>query len=207
MWPTSFRRVALAALTSIALFTACGPPVTPHWQTQLEHCPTIEEIGQLQPMDQLEIRVYNNEEMSGTYELSSAGTINFPLLGTLEIRDKRCEQVAQMITTRLADGLMQQPSVTCITINAQRTSISVDGEVRNPGTIPFRQGLMLTDAIAESQGLTPRAHENLTITRKLEDGRTQAFTVPYLDIVQGLAGSPNVCLHPGDALYVSRIEI
>jgi polysaccharide export outer membrane protein len=149
----------------------------------------------------VEIRVHGQPELTGEYVISPTGTINFPLLGELEIAGQRCDEVERTLTQKLGEKHLRDPYVVCINREARRTAVTVDGQVRSPGIVEFRKGLMLTDAIAQCEGLAERAKGNaVVITRKNADGSTRSVVVPYEDIVTAQAG--NICLHPGDLIYV-----
>jgi len=181
--------------------TACGAPPTDSWVEKLRPCPTEADIGQLEPWDRFELRVYDEEQMSGKYEVSAMGTINFPRLGELEVAGKRCDEIETMVADRLRSEVLRDPSVVCVSLNMERTAVTVQGQVKSPGVIDFRKGLMLTDAIASAKGTTPRAQANsVVITRKSSDDRTMSVVVPYEDILS--AEAENVCLHPGDIVFV-----
>lgn len=192
--------VACIALVSLA-FGACGAPATPGWVEKLRPCPTEKEIGRLEPWDRFELRVYDEAEMSGLYEVSAKGTIKFPRLGEIEVAGKRCDEIETLIADRLASDVLRNPSVVCVSKTMERTVVTVQGQVKSPGVVDFRKGLMLTDAIASSKGTTPRAQGNsVVITRKSADDRTVSVVVPYEDILS--AQAENVCLHPGDIVFV-----
>ena len=187
-------------VSSVALM-ACGPATTQNWQSRVMTCPTSAELGRFSPWDRLEIRVYGEPELSGEYEVSPKGTISFPRLGELNVEGLRCDELERTITDALKESYLRDPSVTCINKEVSKTAVTVDGQVKTPGIVDFRPGLMITDVIAQSGGLTTRALGNsVVITRKLDSGSTESLTVPYLDILS--AKEPNICLHPADLIYV-----
>ena len=187
-------------VSSVALM-ACGPAATQNWQSRVTTCPTSAELGRFSPWDRLEIRVYGEPELSGEYEVSPKGTISFPRLGELNVEGLRCDELERTITDALKESYLRDPSVTCINKEVSKTAVTVDGQVKTPGIVDFRPGLMITDVIAQSGGLTTRALGNsVVITRKLDSGSTESLTVPYLDILS--AKEPNICLHPADLIYV-----
>jgi protein involved in polysaccharide export with SLBB domain len=198
--------LSMCALFCAALCAACGPPPTSEWQEKLKRCPTDDEIGRLDPRDRIELRVYNEKDMTGEYEISPSGTIEFPLLGSIKVQGLRCDEVSDLLKAQLKDRFIVNPFITCLNKNIERTAITVDGQVSQPGSFPYRSRMMLTDAIALSKGRTLRATGRVVIiTRKPSadagaNALTDSVVVPYEDIVQGQA--PNVCLHPGDFIYV-----
>lgn len=195
----SIRATAFAAL--VLVFTCgCTSTVSKDWQQQLRTCPTSVELGRFAPWDRLEIRVFGEPELSGEYEVSPKGTLSFPILGELQVAGLRCDEIENIVRDGLQGAYLRDPSVVCINKEVSRTAVTVDGQVNKPGIVEFRPGLMLTDVIAQSGGLTPRAMSNaVVITRKTENS-TQAVTVPYYDIVSAKAS--NVCLHPADLVFI-----
>ncbi len=179
----------------------CGPQATPGWQERLSSCPSGSEIGRISAWDKLDLRVFGEPEMTGVYEVSPLGWITFPHVGEVEVAGLRCDEVERLLRQSLGETYLRNPSVVCSNMEISRTAVTVDGQVRSPGVVDFRPGLMLTDAIAQSGGVTPRARANaMVITRKIGEGVTEAVVVPYEDIVS--AKATNVCMHPGDLVYV-----
>ena len=151
------------------------------------------------PWDRLELRVFGQEELSGTYEVSPRGTINVPTLGEIDVNGMRCDELEGMLTQMLKDAYLRDPSVVCINKEISKTAVTVDGQVQKPGIVEFRPGLMLTDVIAQSGGPTTRASSNAVVIVRKHDTPTQSVTVPYQDILMGKG--PNICLYPGDLIY------
>ena len=154
------------------------------------------------PWDKLELRVFGQEGLSGTYEVSPRGTITVPTLGELEVIGMRCDELGELITQMLKDAYLRDPSVVCINKEISKTAVTVDGQVQKPGIVDFRPGLMLTDVIAQSGGPTTRAAGNAVVIVRKRDNQTQSITVPYQDILTGKV--PNVCLYPGDLIYIPQ---
>lgn len=184
----------------VVFLGGCATSVTQNWESLLSTCPTSAELGKFSPWDRLEIRVYGEPELSGEFEVSPRGTISFPLLGELEVVDKRCDEIEVIVREGLMKDYLRDPSVVCINREVSRTAVTVDGQVQKPGIVDFRPGLMLTDVIAQSGGPTNRAITSaITILRKSQN-QSQSVTVPYQDILEGRA--PNICMHPADLVYV-----
>lgn len=200
-WRHAFR--ANVCLGLALAFLGCGSTITADWQAQLgTSCPTSAELGKFMPWDKLELRVFGQEELSGTYEVSPRGTITVPTLGEIEVSGMRCDELGQLLTQMLKDAYLRDPSVVCINKEISKTAVTVDGQVQKPGIVDFRPGLMLTDVIAQSGGPTTRASGNAVVIVRKQDNQTQSITVPYQDILTGKV--PNICLYPGDLIYVPQ---
>jgi protein involved in polysaccharide export with SLBB domain len=98
------------------------------------------------------------QQVSGTYTISSAGVIKLPYL-TNEINAVGItpSELQKKIETAYRSGeIYTHPTINIIT-NATQTSdmvITVGGEVRQPGDVPFRPGINLYSAITRCGGPT-----------------------------------------------------
>ncbi len=183
---------------SVLLAIGCGDPPPSEYPTQQIH----EEDATLGPGDTFEVRVYRQEDMSGVYEVSTEGTISFPLIGVVEVAGKTPAQVEREIHERLADGYLRDPNVSVLVKESKSKSISVLGEVSKPITLPFMEGMTVIDAIAKAGGFTAMARKNaVTVTRNI-DGKTTRYTIPAGDIGNGKAA--NFYIRPGDVVSIPR---
>lgn len=176
----------------------CSDPPASKYPTRPEHS----EDATLGAGDTVEVRVYRQEEMSGTYEVSSEGSFSFPLIGEISAEGKTPAAVQRDIQSRLADGFLKKPSVTVLVKESKSKNISIVGEVSKPITLVFSDGMTLIDAIAKAGGFTPMARKNaVTVTRNIEGEKTR-YTVPAEDIGRGKADA--FFIRPGDVVFVPR---
>jgi hypothetical protein len=59
--------------------------------------------------DLLEIKVYEEQDLSGAYRISPEGTIDFPLCGKVDLNGKTQGQAADALTRCLADRYIKDP--------------------------------------------------------------------------------------------------
>ena len=199
----NIRMMLFVATGSLFLATSCAPTaITSGWQSKFTTCPTSAELGKFSPWDKLEIRVYGQPEMSGVYEVSPKGTISIPTLGEIGVEGMRCDELEGVLTAKLQEAYLRDPSVVCINKEVSKTAVTVDGQVQKPGIVDFRPGLMLTDVIAQSGGPTARASTSAVLIVRKHGNQSESVSVPYQDILMGKA--PNICLHPADLVYVPQ---
>jgi protein involved in polysaccharide export with SLBB domain len=105
--------------------------------------------------DLIKIQVYGEEELSPELRLSDAGTISYPFLGELAALGLTTGELSQLLSTRLADGYLVDPSVN-VTILEYR-EFYIDGAVNKPGGYPYQPGLTLQRAVSLAGGFTERA--------------------------------------------------
>ncbi len=108
--------------------------------------------------DKLHIIVYNDVAMTGDYNISPDGNVDFPLIGAVQVRGLSISQAVTAITTKLADGLFNNPRVNIEVLNYRPFYIL--GEVAKPGEYPFVPGITVNQAIASAGGFTYRANKS-----------------------------------------------
>ena len=191
------RITYLIVLISLAA-GACGDPAPSKYPTQEVHT----EDATFGAGDTFEIRVYRQEDMSGTYEVSGEGMISFPLIGMVQAEGKTPAELERTIHDKLADGYLNNPNVSVLVKELKSKNISVLGEVSSPVTLPFADGMTVIDVIAKAGGFTAMARKNaVTVTRTI-DGKKKRYTVPAGDIGDGKAD--NFYIRPGDVVNIPR---
>lgn len=145
----------------------------------------------LGPGDRLRIKVYNEPDLTGEYEISSSGYISLPLVGEIKASGATTRRLEGIIAGMMKGKISQDPKV-----NVEIASYApfyIYGEVKKSGEYPYRPGLMMADAIATAGGLTYRADENKIIVRRA--GSAVEQVVP-IDVP--------VHVYPGDNIRVSE---
>jgi len=156
--------------------------------------------------DELDVRVFDEERFDGVYEVQADGTIDFPYLGGIVVKEKTAAEAAQLIETRLADGYLHHPQVT-VTIKVRgNREVSVLGQVNDPGSFPFQERLTLVQALSLAGGLNElAAQRRVRITRPTGDGETTTIEVSISAIIDGDAD--DLSLRPGDIVFVPETRI
>ena len=160
----------------------------------------VRQAPRFVPGDVFDVRVFDEEQLSGQFQVQEDGTIEFPLLGRLKVEGLTQGEAAASLEERLADGLLKNPSVTVIVIERKSVEISVLGEVAKPGTFPFVERLSLVQAISEAGGLGPvAAPRRVKLIRKGPDG-PETYQISLEEITAGKARE--IPLEPGDIVFV-----
>jgi polysaccharide export outer membrane protein len=189
---------SIAALLACLIFSSCGDPPPSEYPTQQIYA----QDTTLGAGDVFEVRVYRQEEMTGTYNVNDTGSISFPLIGEVQVSGKTPAAVETEIRTRLADGYLKNPQVSVLVKEYNSKKLSVFGEVRKTGTFAYVAGMTIVDAVSQAGGFTDMARKNaVTVTRKGEK-KSENFTVPVESIGKGKAA--NFYVRPGDVVFVPR---
>ena len=123
--------------------------------------------------DILRVTVFGHEDLSGEFEVDSAGRIALPLVGDVLVVERSLEDVENLIVAALKPDYLKNPQVSVEIINYR--PFYIIGEVANPGSYPYVGGMRVINAVAMAGGFTYRAKEDdLLITRANGDGQQES---------------------------------
>lgn len=187
-------------LLTLALGThACSAATThPAAQPALA-VPASTSVTALGPGDVFDIRVFEEQELSGTYRVLSDGSINFPLVGKAIVGGLTVSQLSELLERELSHYL-RQPNVSIFVKEYNSRKVYVFGEVNKPGTFVYEEAMNVIQAITLAGGFTKLADKNGTSVTRVIDGREQRIPVHVRDIGEGNA--PNFRLEPADIVFV-----
>lgn len=194
------RSVELAWLAAVCWFAlsivACtGKPAT----TTLP--PVTTAASNLGVGDTFEVSVYGEEDLSGKHRVSEDGSINFPLVGRVEVAGKGAAEIAALIETALRDRkLLREPHVSVFLLEQTSANVSVVGAVSKPGSYPLTRGMTIVQAISAAGGLTAIASGDNTIVTRKGEGALKRFQVPVDAIAEGRVN--DFQLEAGDIVFV-----
>jgi polysaccharide export outer membrane protein len=109
------------------------------------------EANRFAPGDRITINVFGHTDLSGDFLVDGAGSISLPLVGAISIGGLTVQESEQEIVRRLSNGYVRQPAVS-VRIN-ELTPIYVVGDVKTPGSYPYRYGASVLSAIALAGGV------------------------------------------------------
>jgi protein involved in polysaccharide export with SLBB domain len=192
------RSLALAlALASLAACASRGRRAT---------IPAVDETAaavgasSLGPGDVIEVRVYQEPELSGVYQVGPEGDVVFPLCKTVVVGGLSPNGAAEKLRACLHDGFMRDPQVSVLVKEYNSKKVFVFGEVQKPGTFIFEDGMSIVQAVTIAGGFTKTAARNSTSVTRHIRGQEVKVKVNVQDIALGKA--PNFTLEPGDIVYV-----
>ncbi len=154
----------------------------------------------LGPGDMLEVRVFQENELSGIWRVSSEGMIDFPLCGRVSMGGKTSSQAADALTACLKNGYLKNPSVSVLIREYNSKKVFIFGEVSKPGTFPYEDNMTIIQAVLLAGGFTKSASKNSTNITRLLDGQEKKIKVAVQEIAEGR--EKNFVLQPGDIVYV-----
>jgi len=164
------RRLNLVALfAAIGLLAACAGAAPP--------LPTEgpREEYRLGAGDHLRIDVFGEPDLSGEYDIDSAGALALKLGGRVEAQGKTARALEQAIEHRLAEGYVKDPHVTVSVLTYRPFYIL--GEVQKPGPYPYVAGMTVAHAVAIAGGYTYRASKRSITVAHFGDPEARQYAV------------------------------
>jgi len=156
-------------------------------------------LGVLGPGDVFEVNVYGEQEMSGTYRLSNDGSIDFPLVGRVQLEGLSSGQAQERLVTAL-QRFVRKPQVSIFVKEFNSQKVYVYGQVQKSGTFAYEQGMNVVQAVTLAGGFDKLADDGRVVITRRVDGDEQTFKVSVEDIGNGRV--PNFELLPGDIVFV-----
>jgi len=159
-----FRLVVILSM-SLGLLAGCGgnepPPLPPGAQTPIVSAEQQEDIVagyRLGPGDQLRVTVFRHEDLSGEFQLDGEGDFALPLVGEIKGTGRTVRDLENDIESSFKDGgYLVNPQVSLEVLNYRPFYIL--GEVNQPGSYPYVNGMTVINAIALAGGYTYRASQ------------------------------------------------
>lgn len=193
----------MLGIAVVALGGGCGGAAVDGPSGRVPKVPSRSEVlknGALGPGDVVEVRVYQEEELTGTYRVSSDGTFDFPLVGVVEAAGRSPGELGQLLTERLRAKYIRDPQVSVFVKEYNSKKVFVLGQVQKPGTFKYEDRMTVVQAITLAGGLKDLADKNhIVVTREVE-GEERKFVVSIEAI--GLGREENLLLQPGDIVFV-----
>lgn len=174
----------LSIILLVPLLAGCAPGYG------LAPIPPVFNEYHLGPGDSVRLIVFGEDQLSGQYRVSDAGTIAVPLLGAMPASGLTPAALQASVAEALARGrLLRDPSVSAEVI-AYRP-IFVLGEVNKPGEYPYQPGMTVVTAAAVAGGFTYRAVQSYASIVRTVDGHA----------VEGKA-TRQTMVQPGDVITI-----
>ncbi len=224
-------RLGMIALVAFSLFS-CVPQKKILYFQDYSKSDTLkrdfkskkEFIYQIQPGDNLYIRVFSLDEKTvsffnsdvgtnnyllnndisvylNSYSVNDSGYVEFPLIGNLYVKDLTVEQVKNKIQAIIDEYLKE----TTIVVKLVSFAVTLIGEVNRPGTYRIWQDdITIFEAISLAGDLTNFAKRNrVALIRQTEQG-TKRYLVDLND--QGILLSDLYYLQPNDLIYIEPLK-
>jgi len=155
------------------------------------------------PLDNVNIIVWRNPEISMSVPVRPDGKITTPLVEDLPAMGKDSTTLARDIEKALSKYI-RDPIVTVIVTGFNgpySEQIRVVGEAAKPQALPYRQKMTLLDVMIQVGGITDFADGNKAVLLRSSEDNT-LYNVRLKDLLKRGDVTANVDVLPGDVLVI-----
>jgi polysaccharide biosynthesis/export protein len=155
--------------------------------------------------DTIRISVYQSADLTLETRLTEAGTISYPLLGSVALAGLTVSEAEK----RIADGLrtgnfVKQPQVSVAVQQVRGNQVSVLGQVGKPGRYPLETGnVQLTDMIATAGGVIPGGADQVVVVGT-RNGQPYRAEIDLPSVFGAGRRANDLTLQNGDVIWVER---
>lgn len=163
------------------------------------------ETYSLAPNDMVDIRVFQEDDLSSKLRISPKGTINFPLIGVVTVGGLTPQEAANVIRRALDKDYLVNPQVSVTVLEYGKRRFTVLGQVGKPGSydMPEREAVTLLDAIAMAGGYTRIADSSKITVRRKGDGKENILKLNAKSMAKDERVS-TFQVQPGDIITVAE---
>ncbi len=196
----------IMALTLTQLLFACSAePKLPSATLHSSNTADIDSYKYLiGPGDVLNIFVWRNPEVSGTFIVRPDGMVTTSLVENIAASGKTPSELARTVEESLATYL-RDPVVTVTIqdfVGPFSEQIRVIGEATQPQAINYTQHMTLLDVMIAVGGLTEFADGNDAVLVRIENDRQKQYTIAIDELLKAGDISANVDMLPGDIIII-----
>ncbi|MDX2367615.1 MAG: polysaccharide export protein [Colwellia sp.] len=204
---TKSLKLVVALLLAQIIF-ACSTNNNNHLPTATLHPSNTADINTYKYLigsgDVLNIFVWRNPEVSGSFVVRPDGMITTSLVEDIKVTGKTPTELARSIEEILGTYL-RDPIVT-VTVNSFvgpfSEQIRVIGEASQPRAINYTQHMTLLDVMIQVGGLTDFANGNGAILVRIEDGQQKQYDIMIDALLKDGKISANIDMLPGDIIII-----
>ena len=185
-----------------------GPELPPASFVAMQEGPGEEYV--IGPLDQLNVFVWRNPELSAKVQVRPDGRITTPLITDMPAAGKTATMLQQDIKLQLSQYI-NDPIVSVIVNEFAATNnqqVRIVGATEKPASIPFRADMTLLDAMIAVGGLSEYAAGNKArlVRFNKATGRSQEYTLRIGDLLKRGDSKANVLLQPGDVIIIPESQ-
>jgi len=197
-----FRSAGLLCLLALS---ACATPAGSLQAPKIDPAAQAVSDYRIGVDDELKVAVWQNPGLDVTVPVRPDGKISVPLAGDVEAGGHTPEEVAVEIQDKLRT-YVRDPQVTVILTQLRSheylSRVRVTGAVRQPVSVPYRQGMTVLDAVLAAGGTNEFAAADRTELYRKEGETTHAYAVRLDSILQRGELTTNYPVQPGDVITV-----
>jgi polysaccharide export outer membrane protein len=175
---------------------------------------TAEEVRYLVgAKDILEIKVYDEQDLSKEAIVDHGGRISFPLLGSINVGGLSTVEIEELLERQLGEKYLVDPQVFVSVKEYNSRKAVVLGVVKNPGPYALTGETTILDLISRAGGLLETGGKNIVLVRRgnrYDRGTTNSTEEPIVIDANKLLRlgekSLNYVVYDGDMVFAPKAD-
>jgi polysaccharide biosynthesis/export protein len=176
----------------------------------------------LGPEDEIEIKVWDHDDLTRQTRVGLDGRISFPFIGEVRAQGLSVLELQRELERRLGDGYIVDPHVSISITDFKSQKFFVVGNVARPGAYPLTRTITVVEAVSLAGGLAtgsggrPVSVGTAVVVRARPGDRPDQPRLPEevrpqdrvsVSLNAALAGDPqhNVEINNGDTVFVPNL--
>ena len=181
-----------------------------------------QEDYRLGPEDEIEIRVWDHDDLTRKTRVGLNGTITFPFVGEIKAQGLSLADLQKEIEHRLGPKYIVNPRVSINVSEYKSRKFFVVGNVQKPGTYPLTKPIRVVEAISQAGGIASgttskplsgavaviiRAQPGEKLDQPKMPDKIPASQKITVSLSGALAGDPkqNLEIKNGDTVYIPNL--
>ena len=161
--------------------------------------------------DEIDIRVFEQDQLSRVFPVPTHGAISFPPVGTLEVIGRTVADIESELTRRLTEcGYITNPRVSVVVKTYQKRYVYLLEGVQKPQAyeLPIDRPLRLTQVLSLGGGLIEDSdRQNIKILRSVGADRLPTIIVINIDeILEDGRIEKDIEIAPNDTIIVTNLK-
>ncbi|KHL25165.1 hypothetical protein PK98_13735 [Croceibacterium mercuriale] len=169
--------------------------------------PAPSPLYRVRPGDRVSVTIFQEPDLSQPeMVVDDAGLVSLPLIGSVQMGGRSTDEISREIERAYGARYLRNPQASVSLREVQPQTITVDGEVSQPGVYAIRPGYTLVSAIALARGTTATAKFDEVVVFRTINGQRAAARFDITAVRAGRMEDPQVL--PGDQVVVgfSRVR-
>jgi polysaccharide export outer membrane protein len=187
----------------VASISACAPKTEAPfvWISEWQPEPVTTGEYVIGVGDLLNVLVWDQEKMSARVRVRNDGRVSLPFLDDVNVDGMTPVALARSLEGRLKQFIVT-PQVTVVVEEAKPLSVSVLGQVAQPGLYNLDPGAGVAQALAAAGGLRDFARKDRVYLLRSGVVTTTRIRMTYDDVTAGKGSASSLRLRSGDVVVV-----
>ena len=186
--------------TLVLMLVCCLSVVIPSWAD------TVQDDYLIGTDDVLKITVYDHEDLDVVSRVSGDGSVQFPLLGSVNLGGMTLKEAIEEIQKQLMDGYLVNPQVSIFVEEYRSKKVMVIGHVVEPGVLELSGPTYLLEVLSMVGGLRENAGDEATIKRTLSGDKEgqEILRVDLKRLLETGDAKLNIQIMDKDSVFIAK---